>query len=283
MLGSPSALERTILPRIFQLTGLAIACAALFLGGCDSDEVMPVDGIGQIWVTSTKSSSVVTADYRRLRKDPLRNCPPSTAISNNCRVGNCQYSPEELGAPQSAGTIRVTGGLEDVELEPDEENLYRVERDQPLFEGGEVLSIEIGGNDEIEEVSMNVEAPEFVSVTTPAPPMSEEEEPLAIDRSKDLEIEWTPVSEGVVRAYVGVSQTLEDSGDIWRADLWCYFDADSGKGTLLAKDLTKYLPVAEDPTTAQLWVGTEVGDRTWGLWEHWFVVSAYESRPVTIQ
>lgn len=247
--------------------------------GCDDEPPPTIVGVGRIWARSTPTSSVVEADYREIQ-DWSTSCPPTQWIAG-CAYSNCSYSLSDVAPAHSAGTILVSGGLEDLAIEPLEDGMYRVEREEPLFEGGEKITFDVAGEGGIPEASLSLFAPPRLTITEPL--LAEIEEPVVIDRSESLTVSWESVDDAEVRVSVLLNRSDEDAGKVHDIVLSCWFDASKGVG-VVPKDGLKMIPATGESETATLWVGTESKGLTQsGRWEHWVAVSSYESGPATIE
>jgi hypothetical protein len=94
----------------------------------------------------------------------------------------------------SAGAVTFTGGTRDITLVPEADSTYPTDSaPEPLFSGGETLTMSIAGSAEIPAHTEQLVAPDAVEVESPT---------LAslsvIDRSEDLTLSWSGTGAGEV-------------------------------------------------------------------------------------
>lgn len=247
--------------------------ASVSLSGCGGADAEPILGSGLISVVSTRNGTQAGASYRRFWGGG-EDCPAERQVGGSCVAGDCSYDLDELPPLISAGTITVTGGLEEVSLTPLEDGSYDPFLVQgPVFEGGEELHFEVSGDREITAAAGSLVAPSFVSVIEPSLPDLTE-----IDRDRDLNIRWSPRSEGNV--VVSASLRSRSGSKIRTVSLYCAFSGGLGAASLSSNDL-KWFPQSSDGDEGTLWIGSQVTGFDWaGSWEHVFLLTAYESASV---
>lgn len=154
-------------------------------------------------------------------------------------LGDCALlEPCEAGeAPVwiSAGAISISGGARDITLVPAPDDTYPTDSaDEPLFAGGEPLTIELAGSAEVPAHTEQVTAPAAVEIASPT---------LAtlsvIERSSDLVFTWSEGNPGDVLV------RLVDFDS--KAVLECTFPGEAGAGAI-PSDVLQLLP----PTTEGL-------------------------------
>mgnify|MGYP005853459669 CR=1 FL=1 len=169
----------------------------------------------------------------------------NTSQEGSCTITECTL-PEQQGggqnpAPQPtssphAGEITIGGAVE-VKLAPDEKGAYTPKSGQEkLWSADADISVKAAG-DTIPAFDQKVKAPAVVTLTAPEWPQVGQ--PLAVDRTKSIELAWTDGGAGDVTAQIS---TLAGNKT---ASVSCTFEAASGKGTIPAAALGKLLPTEQ--------------------------------------
>lgn len=139
---------------------------------------------------------------------PNVDIPCETTTVGNCTLLECETSESDAGGGEgqstytkvSAGTVKITGLSEDLQLKDDGKGTYTpVSGTSRLWSGGEKLVASAPGGGEVPEFSIELDAPSSITVTSPALELGEA---LNASRSSDLELEWQDGEEGEVTVYV---------------------------------------------------------------------------------
>ncbi len=183
-------------------------------GGQDSGPTPANKKTGVVSVVSSKTTGssfyLATASFTDATgADAGVSC--TTATDGACTIVKCG---KPVGAPLdvSAGDIDISGGKKDVKLPVGADNKYKLVNDQggELFEGGEDINIAAAGaSPGVGTFSQVLKAPSIVDVTKPAINGSS----IEIDRSQDLEIDWTPPATGIGDVYAGISAAASDQSN----------------------------------------------------------------------
>lgn len=179
--------------------------------------------IGSVNLRQSVSGSTVSyqadAIFPDSPGDVLLTC--TEQVEGSCTYQACTYTPQDGGAAvfASAGTITITGGSETVTLTPESAGTYpAVSGQQLLWSDGASLAFKAAG-DAVPAFEGTVVGAGAVSLTAPALVSGT---PLAVDRAKALDVEWTGGGSGSVWVVVAAGTQR----------ISCTFTAAAGQGTV---------------------------------------------------
>ncbi|MBK8995289.1 MAG: hypothetical protein IPM35_05960 [Myxococcales bacterium] len=186
--------------------------------------------IGSVTLRQSVSGSTVSyqadAIFPDSAGDVLLTC--TKQVEGSCTYQECTYTPQDGGAAvfASAGTITITGGAETVTLTPESAGTYpAVSGQQLLWSDGASLTFKASG-DTVPAFEGTVVGAGAVSLTAPTLVSGT---PLAVDRAKALDVQWTGGGSGSVWVLVAAGSR----------QVVCTFAAAAGMGkvptTLLQK------------------------------------------------
>lgn len=161
------------------------------------------------------------------------------AAPPGCHVTVCERDPSIEPAEilhVGAGAIGVTGGAYPLEAQPGPTATYDEPFKGPLFEGGEMLTIDVEGSVDVPAFSLALQAQSPVIVSEPdfdAPTPS-------LRRDAPLSFAWSGGEYGYVVARV--SQTVASESVARDVDVYCFFDGASGEGELPVSMLNALSP-----------------------------------------
>lgn len=195
-------------------------------GDTGSDDAGEAEGSksGSIVIVQTRDDSGV--EYSAVggfAKGASSSCT-TTASQNNCEVVDCS-GDDDPGTDVSAGTITVTGGTNDLTMQPTTTNstiLYSASNEEELWDGTQTLTFSAAG-DTVPAFSTDVSPPADVTLQSPALPA--QGSPLQVDASSDLDIEWDTSNLSSGRFTVLLGRTTANS-------VRCDWSATSGSQTI---------------------------------------------------
>jgi hypothetical protein len=196
--------------------------------GGDGGSVQPTTKSGGVTVQSYTATQATTgtalaAGDLSAEFEAASACPTTT-------IGPCVLS--SCGIPtataESAGTITVTGALVPASISPAADKTYTALMTQPLFSGGETLTVTAAGAD-VPAFTHTLVAPAKITITSPAKPASASPY-LMIDRSAGFSVAWTGGGASTVQIAL-----LGGTGS--NLDLSCHFPASAGSATIPASAL----------------------------------------------
>jgi hypothetical protein len=141
-----------------------------------------------------------------------------------CRLITC---PAATWMPtyMSGGTITVTGLSAPITLAPQPDKTYTAfsTQQQPLFSGGETITIKGAGAD-VPAFMVSITAPSRASITSPPKPAVNGA--VVINRAQDFTVSWT--GGGTDTLYVLISNPAGAGG----GSIFCDFDAKAGSAKI---------------------------------------------------
>jgi hypothetical protein len=180
-------------------------------------------------VTGSASAGFSISTFDATTDAPIVDSNCDTTTVGSCSLLECDLFTGDAGAGDDsngssrtvgAGTIKITGLLEDLELEFDNTSGY-----QPAigtsrwWSGGEEVTASAPGTDDVPEFSIGLNAPAAVSLTSPTISLLEA---LNVSRSDGIELVWEGGETGTVTL-----QVIDSTATASRM-ITCSVDADSG-------------------------------------------------------
>jgi hypothetical protein len=207
-------------------------------GSFDADGLVPLGVLRTSYVDADSyddgfaQTSSFGAGFYDQEVSPL---PFSYETIGPCIVRSTMFLDVTFLRNADAGTIRMTGGAEEVTLAFGAGG-YAIEVvDGALWTGGETLRFSSTGAD-VAAFDVEVTAPRHVTMTAPALPLGAD---FVLDRGRDLPVMWTGGAEGELEVQIDGPQELP----MPQVDLRCRFPASAGAGTIPTAALQRIVPV----------------------------------------
>jgi hypothetical protein len=225
------------------LNGLA---PFVFLGcGPTADPLPAAAHFGVLRAASTSSSHSAWANFT---SDVSPSCS-LTRLGDGCLLANCE-SLEASGVRVSPTRVTVQGA-QTVVL--DAENDFVTDGEGALFGNGDEVLFDIAPSADVPALRQSLKAPTSTTLTAPLP--SAEPAPLELVAGADLQLEWVPGNNGLMK--FNASQGL--------VSLSCEWSVADGEGAVLASSLAQ-LPVGDGSDSfAEFWTeqNTVVREDDW--------------------
>ena len=156
----------------------------------------------------------------------------TTKTVGPCVVETLTGASTLVETDRSAGTVRITGGMQPVDLAPSGTTYNAATGKTALWSGGETLVVTADGKD-VPAFSTSLIAPSKLTLTAPALP-STPNGSLAVTRSADLAATWAGTSSGQVVLYFDAAESTKAYSTT------CTFSAKDGKATVPAGAFADY-------------------------------------------
>ncbi len=228
--------------RVYSL-GVIFGLAAL---GCDSgDESRTIERVGSVSVGSSADAAFTPKPFGMFYRSADRGDQPSCDVktqAGSCRSWVCDdavYTAPSTLKTIDAGAVRVLAPEQEVELLREDDGFYRqAEAPTTLWKAGDSLTISVEGSADFPAFETPLLAPEPLSVSTPEVGA----EPLLIDSTQNLAIEWSGPTSGLVFVAISPETVAEEGAEpSVTPGVDCAFSATAG-GAFVPASMLKALP-----------------------------------------
>jgi hypothetical protein len=184
----------------------------------------------------TQESGGLSASFFDSTGLPTPADPCTYAKSGQCTLTRCHYTQPGSPSPpaRSAGTVSVTGGVMPLSISPAADETYKTALvQQALWNGGEYVTLAGSGGD-VPAFSLVLAAPNAVAVSSPALPATGSG--LTLDRSHDLQLQWSGQSAGELQFVAATTNNVD------LAQVACSFAVTLGAGSVPSQLLGALAP-----------------------------------------